>query len=69
MVQDDLLLPRSRDSDLYLRLNTKLESQGYPIMSSLVKDLSDGVRLIQLMVRAAFLACSGLFHGILIFRK
>lgn len=33
------------------RLNTKLESNGYPPMSSLVKDLSDGVRLIQLMVR------------------
>ena len=32
------------------RLNTKLEANGYPTMSSLVKDLSDGVRLIQLMV-------------------
>ncbi|PBK75017.1 hypothetical protein ARMSODRAFT_993160 [Armillaria solidipes] len=31
-------------------LNTKLELNGYPPMSSLVKDLSDGVRLIQLMV-------------------
>ena len=31
------------------RLNTKLESNGYPPMTSLVKDLSDGVRLIQLM--------------------
>ncbi|KAF9255638.1 actin cross-linking [Marasmius fiardii PR-910] len=30
-------------------LNTKLEANGYPPMSSLVKDLSDGVRLIQLM--------------------
>ncbi|KAF5369426.1 hypothetical protein D9758_002608 [Tetrapyrgos nigripes] len=30
-------------------LNTKLESNGYPPMSSLVQDLSDGVRLIQLM--------------------
>ncbi|KAL0961007.1 hypothetical protein HGRIS_006000 [Hohenbuehelia grisea] len=30
-------------------LNTKLESNGYPSMTSLVKDLSDGVRLIQLM--------------------
>ncbi|TFK73645.1 actinin-like protein [Pluteus cervinus] len=30
-------------------LNTKLEQRGYPPMSSLVKDLSDGVRLIQLM--------------------
>ncbi|KAF9468633.1 calponin homology domain-containing protein, partial [Collybia nuda] len=30
-------------------LNTKLEVNGYPPMSSLVKDLSDGVRLIQLM--------------------
>lgn len=34
------------------RLNTKLELNGYPPMSSLVKDLSDGVRLIQLMVCA-----------------
>lgn len=32
------------------RLNTKLEANGYPPMTSLVKDLSDGVRLIQLMV-------------------
>ncbi|KAJ3846918.1 actinin-like protein [Lentinula lateritia] len=31
-------------------LNTKLESNGYPAMTSLVKDLSDGVKLIQLMV-------------------
>ncbi|EJU03207.1 hypothetical protein DACRYDRAFT_65404 [Dacryopinax primogenitus] len=30
-------------------LNSKLESQGYPLMTSLVKDLSDGVKLIQLM--------------------
>ncbi|KAI0795240.1 calponin homology domain-containing protein [Irpex lacteus] len=30
-------------------LNTKLEAAGYPPMTSLVKDLSDGVRLIQLM--------------------
>ncbi|EIW80884.1 actinin-like protein [Coniophora puteana RWD-64-598 SS2] len=30
-------------------LNTKLEAAGYPPMSNLVKDLSDGVRLIQLM--------------------
>ena len=36
---------------LPVRLNTKLESQGYQPMTSLVKDLSDGVRLIQLMVR------------------
>ena len=36
----------------WCRLNTKLESNGYPPMSSLVKDLSDGVRLIQLMVSA-----------------
>ncbi|EEB93822.1 hypothetical protein MPER_07475 [Moniliophthora perniciosa FA553] len=34
---------------LLARLNTKLETNGYPPMSSLVKDLSDGVRLIQLM--------------------
>ncbi|KIN99583.1 hypothetical protein M404DRAFT_965491 [Pisolithus tinctorius Marx 270] len=32
-------------------LNTKLEANGYPPMRSLVQDLSDGVRLIQLMVR------------------
>ncbi|KAG6332187.1 hypothetical protein ID866_6902 [Astraeus odoratus] len=31
-------------------LNTKLEANGYPPMRSLVEDLSDGVRLIQLMV-------------------
>ncbi|KAJ3575859.1 hypothetical protein NP233_g826 [Leucocoprinus birnbaumii] len=31
------------------RLNTKLEANDYPPMTSLVKDLSDGVRLIQLM--------------------
>ncbi|KAG1774891.1 calponin homology domain-containing protein [Suillus placidus] len=30
-------------------LNTKLEANGYPPMHSLVQDLSDGVRLIQLM--------------------
>jgi hypothetical protein len=30
-------------------LNTKLEANGYPPMTSLVKDLSDGVKLIQLM--------------------
>ncbi|KAG5719277.1 Alpha-actinin-like protein 1 [Termitomyces sp. T112] len=30
-------------------LNTKLEMNGYPPMTSLVNDLSDGVRLIQLM--------------------
>ncbi|TEB22992.1 actin cross-linking [Coprinellus micaceus] len=30
-------------------LNTKLEANAYPPMSSLVQDLSDGVRLIQLM--------------------
>ncbi|KAI0699926.1 actinin-like protein [Cerioporus squamosus] len=30
-------------------LNTKLEANGYPPMTSLVRDLSDGVRLIQLM--------------------
>jgi len=36
---------------LNTRLNTKLESNGYAPMSSLIKDLSDGVKLIQLMVR------------------
>lgn len=35
------------------RLNTKLEEGGYPPMSSLVQDLSDGVKLIQLMVSLA----------------
>ena len=35
---------------LSARLNTKLETQNYPPMTSLVQDLSDGVRLIQLMV-------------------
>ena len=39
-----------------IRLNTKLESQGYQPMTSLVKDLSDGVRLIQLMVRPSFIS-------------
>ncbi|KIJ17822.1 hypothetical protein PAXINDRAFT_72509 [Paxillus involutus ATCC 200175] len=33
------------------RLNTKLEANGYPPMQSLVHDLSDGVRLIQLMAQ------------------
>lgn len=33
------------------RLNSKLEANGHPPMRSLVQDLSDGVRLIQLMVR------------------
>ena len=37
-------------ADLLWRLNTKLEANDIPPMSSLVKDLSDGVRLIQLMV-------------------
>ena len=36
---------------LLLRLNTKLEANGYEPMTSLVKDMSDGVKLIQLMVR------------------
>lgn len=35
---------------LVWRLNTKLESNGYPPMGSLKQDLADGVRLIQLMV-------------------
>ncbi len=43
------------------RLNTKLESNGYSPMTSLVKDLSDGVKLIQLMVCPTF----GLLNGIL----
>ena len=37
-------------TDNCIRLNTKLESKGYDPMTSLVKDLSDGVKLIQLMV-------------------
>ncbi|KAF8157886.1 actinin-like protein [Crassisporium funariophilum] len=46
--------PETRSRDTQERtfckwLNTKLEANGYPSMSSLVKDLSDGVRLIQLM--------------------
>ena len=40
------------------RLNTKLESAGYPPMTSLVKDLSDGVRLIQLMVSSRTPLCA-----------
>ncbi|KAF9055560.1 hypothetical protein BJ165DRAFT_1427105, partial [Panaeolus papilionaceus] len=44
----------SRSRDMQERtfckwLNTKLEANGYPPMISLVRDLSDGVRLIQLM--------------------
>ncbi|KAF5389247.1 hypothetical protein D9757_003426 [Collybiopsis confluens] len=48
----DSLETRSRDVQertFCKWLNTKLESNGYPAMTSLVKDLSDGVRLIQLM--------------------
>jgi len=48
----DSLETRSRDVQertFCKWLNTKLELNGYPPMSSLVKDLSDGVRLIQLM--------------------
>lgn len=32
------------------RLNAKLEAHNYPPMTSLVRDLSDGVKLIQIMV-------------------
>ncbi|KAK7690274.1 hypothetical protein QCA50_006929 [Cerrena zonata] len=48
----DSLEARSRDVQertFCKWLNTRLESAGYPPMTSLVKDLSDGVRLIQLM--------------------
>ncbi|KZT09244.1 actinin-like protein [Laetiporus sulphureus 93-53] len=48
----DTLEARSRDVQertFCKWLNTKLESNGHPPMTSLVKDLSDGVRLIQLM--------------------
>ncbi|KAF4577056.1 alpha-actinin family protein [Pleurotus pulmonarius] len=48
----DTLETRSRDVQqrtFCKWLNTKLEANGYPPMTSLVKDLSDGVRLIQLM--------------------
>ncbi|KZW01516.1 hypothetical protein EXIGLDRAFT_64789 [Exidia glandulosa HHB12029] len=48
----DSLEARSRDMQertFCKWLNTKLEEGGYPPMGSLVKDLSDGVRLIQLM--------------------
>ncbi|KAL5501779.1 AIN1_1 [Sanghuangporus vaninii] len=48
----DSLETRSRDvqeKTFCKWLNTKLEAHGYPPMTSLVKDLSDGVRLIQLM--------------------
>jgi hypothetical protein len=52
MVQRTLILPVCGFHEaIYPRLNTKLEANGYPPMTSLVKDLSDGVRLIQLMVR------------------
>jgi hypothetical protein len=36
------------------RLNTKLEAHNYPPMTSLVRDLSDGVKLIQIMVHFMF---------------
>ncbi|PAV17111.1 actin cross-linking [Pyrrhoderma noxium] len=48
----DSLETRSRDvqeKTFCKWLNTKLEANGYPPMTSLVKDLSDGVKLIQLM--------------------
>ncbi|KIJ54624.1 hypothetical protein M422DRAFT_24535 [Sphaerobolus stellatus SS14] len=48
----DSLETRSRDVQertFCKWLNTKLETHNYPPMTSLVKDLSDGVRLIQLM--------------------
>jgi len=48
----DTLETRSRDVQertFCKWLNTKLEMHNYPPMTSLVKDLSDGVRLIQLM--------------------
>ena len=49
---------------LIWRLNTKLESNGYPPMSSLVQDLSDGVKLIQLMVSRYLAAhCSLVAHN------
>lgn len=40
-----IVLPR-----LVSRLNAKLELNGIPPMNDLAKDLSDGVKLIQLMV-------------------
>ncbi|KIP09666.1 hypothetical protein PHLGIDRAFT_126112 [Phlebiopsis gigantea 11061_1 CR5-6] len=52
MVQTDSLEARSRDiqARTFCKwLNTKLEANGYPPMASLFHDLSDGVRLIQLM--------------------
>ncbi|KAF8606856.1 hypothetical protein BDV93DRAFT_488758 [Ceratobasidium sp. AG-I] len=48
----DSLEARSRDVQertFCKWLNTKLEAHNYPPMSSLVRDLSDGVKLIQLM--------------------
>lgn len=47
------------------RLNTKLEANGYPPMRSLVQDLSDGVRLIQLMVRRTLctVVCNLIVHS------
>ena len=38
------------DTDDVVRLNAKLEAHGLAPMNSLVTDLSDGVKLIQLMV-------------------
>lgn len=55
---------RTYCNTLICRLNTKLESNGHPPMTSLVKDLSDGVRLIQLMVSMPPEAdCNELTHG------
>ncbi|KAK7028110.1 alpha-actinin [Paramarasmius palmivorus] len=45
----EALVAHEGHAPILARLNTKLEANGYPPMSSLVKDLSDGVRLIQLM--------------------
>lgn len=42
--------PRQRTN---ARLNTRLESANIPPMRNLASDLSDGVRLCQLMVRAS----------------
>ncbi|KAI0736326.1 actinin-like protein [Fomitopsis betulina] len=52
----DSLEARSRDVQertFCKWLNTKLESNGHPPMTSLVKDLSDGVRLIHALIRTA----------------
>ncbi len=63
MVLSPVSCPRSCHIICFGRLNTKLEANGHPPMSSLVRDLSDGVRLIQLMVSPSTRCCARVVHG------